>query len=144
MGRTQTSPSEMRVCPGRYMDGHRHGIMADLKMSPPEEVAKAHRIRLKYFLGKLDEWSGIVTPKGQRWVIPVPSLPSVPNLMVGKKYTIGRWEFDGLPKRVMTFLGTSPSKCAGGELFMFANRADRLETFTIFQLKESFHGEARA
>lgn len=70
----------MRVCPGRYMDGHRHGIMADL----------------------------------------------------------------GLPKRVMTFLVTSPSKCAGGELFMFANRADRLETFTIFQLKESSHGEARA
>ena len=50
----------------------------------------------------------------------------------------------GLPKRVMTFLVTSPSKCAGGELFMFANRADRLETFTIFQLKESSHGEARA
>lgn len=136
-----------RSNPGDYLERHKNAILAELKVYGLEDVARTHGIRDKYLRRRVNMWNGVIEPIVRREHLPsieVPGLPQVPNLRVGKSYEFSRWESGDMPKRRLVFAGTSPSRCAGGELFLFLSKAQRLESFTIFQLKDSLRGEASA
>lgn len=148
----ETSPSRVRVREfqrglrkdqKKYLDQHREEVLADLFGDTPYElVARKYQVNSKYLEESMALW---LNDPGFRYINP---LPKPPDIQVGEEYDMSGLVAEyrcsrgsrGLEIRKMKYLGTIKSRAPGNVIYMFRSRGGYTESFTIFQLRESFNG----